>query len=1208
MFANEPIAALCITLASPEQICSWSHGEVTRPETIDCRTLQPERDGLFCERIFGPTRDWTCCCGKRWRARTPGFVCEVCGVEIITSSVRRERMGHIELAAPVTHPWFARHAPSIIALLLDLSQRKLTAVLSYACSLVLAIDEAKRELALMQKRVGSKNEAHDQCLTRLLSDLTVGDVLEEAMVRQLSSQYRGVFRVGTGAEAIRERLASLDLDALAASLRQAIALGGAAQKKAIKRLHVVERFRTSGIDPSWMILSVIPVLPPELRPLVPLDGGRFASSDLNVLYERVIYRNNRLKRFLALEAPEVILNNEKRLLQEACDALLDNRHRNRPLTGSSGQPLKSLTDAISGKRGRLRKHVLGKRVDYSGRSVIVGDPGLSLHQCGLPTKMCLELFKPFLIRKLLQRHYTPNARAAKRMVERTRKPDPILWDLLEEVMHEKLVLLNRAPTLHRLSIQAFEAVRVEGNVITLHPLVCAAFNADFDGDQMAVHLPLSDEAQAEARALLLSTRNLRSPASGDPSISLSQDMALGLFYLTQVRPGRKSAGRVFADASEALLALDADVIDLHTRIFVRVRDQTIYDALGSGTARPERKRIETTAGRLLFNDALPEQLRFKNYSMTKDHLKLLVVECLETCGPEVTAQMADQLKALGFHYATRSGISFAISDIEVPPAKHALLSAADAEAAAVEETYRAGMITAEERDRQLIEIWTRATEAISTRLEAALDPWGSLATIITSGATKAKFQQIRQLSGMRGLMANPSGDIIAIPVKGNYLEGLKVWELFIAASGARKGFMDRSLNTARSGYLTHKLVEVGLEVWITEEDCGTTQGLLVTDEESKQMGLPPMPSRLLGQVLAESIPEAALERGMLLSEEVVDRLLATGITAVRVRSPLTCQTPYGICQRCYGIDLATGHLVRRGTAVGVIAAQSIGEPGTQLTMRTFHSGGIANAQGDITLGLPRVEALFEVRAPKHRAITSEIDGVVAIEKDQATGVQCVRVASREERCDTYLPPPSNSVRVAMCEERTYSVPADQKLMVEHGQAVSAGTPLTSGTLDPRNLLRTLGRDATARYLVSEVQRVYRGTGVYLHDKHIEVIVRQMLRFVSVRAVGDTPLLLGEIVDHFTVEAINARVLAEGGAPALVSPVLFGLTRAALQTRSPLAAASFQDTSRVLAWAAIRGELDTLQGFKERLIVGRRIPTPNERERETQDGCPESRTK
>ena len=1191
MLENEPIAALRLTIASPDQIRGWSSGEVTLPETINYLTEKPEPYGLFCERIFGPTADWTCACGKYRRERAPGFACEACGVEVTTSSVRREHMGHIELAVPVAHPWFARHAPSIIALLLGLSQRKLTAVLSYTCYLVLAIDEAKREQALAERREDTENEAHDPCLVRLLSRLAEGDLLDEMTFRQLSRRYGDVFLAGKGAEALRERLASLDLEALSASLRQAIESGGAGQKKAIKRLHVVEAFRASGVDPCWMILSIIPVLPPELRPLVRLDGGSFASSDLNALYERVISRNNRLKRFLALKAPEVMLNNEKRLLQEACDALLDNGHRDRPLTGSGGQPLKSLTETISGKRGRLRKHVLGKRVDYSGRSVIVGDPQLALHQCGLPTRMCLELFKPFLIRKLLQRHYASNARAAKRMVERTNKPDPILWDLLEEVMHEKLVLLNRAPTLHRLSIQAFETVRVEGDAITLHPLVCSAFNADFDGDQMAVHLPLSDEAQAEARALLLSTHNLRSPATGDPSISLSQDMVLGLFYLTQDRPGGKSAGRVFADASEALLALESGVIDLHTRIFVRVPEESIYEAPGSAAARQERRRIETTAGRLLFNDALPERLRFKNYAMTKERLKLLVVECLGTCGPEITAQVADRLKALGFHYATRSGISFALSDIEVPPAKHAILLAADVEAAEVEETYRAGMVNAEERDRQLIEVWTRATDAISARLEAALDPWGSLATIIRSGATKAKFQQIRQLSGIRGLMANPSGEIIAVPVRGNYLEGLKVWELFIATSGARKGFMDRSLNTARSGYLTRKLVEVGLEVWITAEDCGTTQGLLVTDEESKRLGLPSMRSRLLGRVLAESLPEVGLEQGTMLSEEDVDRLLKVGVTAVRVRSPLTCQAPYGICQRCYGTDLATGHLVRRGTAVGVIAAQSIGEPGTQLTMRTFHSGGIANAQGDITLGLPRVEELFEVRRPANRAIISEIDGVAEIERDEATGEQRVHVISREEHCCAHTPLPNNSVPGKVFEERTYSFPAGQKVLVEHRQAILAGTPLVAGAIDPQDLLRTLGRDAVACYLVSEVQRVYRGTGVYLPHKHIEVIVRQMLRFVSVRDVRDTPLLPGEVADRFTVEAVNAGVLAQGGSPALCSPVLFGITKAALQMRSSLATASFQDTSRVLAWAAIRGERDTLQGFKERLVVGQRIPTP-----------------
>jgi DNA-directed RNA polymerase subunit beta' len=1198
MSENEPIIALRLTLASPEQMRAWSCGEVTLPETINYLTGRPEPHGLFCERIFGPTTDWTCACGKYRQARTPGFVCEACGVEITSSSVRRERMGHIELAAPVAHPWFARHAPSIIALLLDLTPHQLNDIRSSTSFLVLAIDEAKREHVLTEKKEDRENGRHAPNPISLLSSLTAGDVLDENTFRQLSSRYSDVFRAGCGAQAIRERLATLDLDALATSLRQAIGLHAAGQRKAMQRLQAVEAFRTSGVDPCWMILSVIPVLPPELRPLVPMNGGRFASSDLNALYERVISRNNRLKRFLALKAPEAILNNEKRLLQEACDALFDNGHRNHPLIGSGGHQLRSLTEAISGKQGHLRKHLLGKRVDYSGRSVIVGDPQLALHQCGLPTKLCLELFKPFLIRKLLQRQYAASARAAKRLVERIRKPDPIVWDLLEEVMHEKLVLLNRAPTLHRLSIQAFEAVRVEGNAITLHPLVCSAFNADFDGDQMAVHLPLSDEAQAEARALLLSTRNLRSPASGEPSISLSQDIVLGLFYLTQDRSSAKSAGRVFTDANEALLALDAGVIDLHTRIIVRSTDHTIFETPECATARPAHQRMETTAGRLLFNEALPEELRFKNYAMTKERLKLLVVECLQTCGPEATAQMADRLKTLGFHYATRSGISFALSDIEVPPAKHEILATADAEAEAVEQTYHAGMITAEERYRQLIEVWTRATETISARLEATLDPWGSLATIIQSGATKAKFQQIRQLSGIRGLMANPSGDIIAVPVRGNYLEGLRVWELFIAASGARKGFMDRSLNTARSGYLTRRLVEVGLDTWITEEDCGTTQGLLITDEESKSMGLPSMQGRLLGRALAKPILEVGLEQGTLLSDEVISRLLVSGITAVRVRSPLTCQTSSGICQCCYGIDLATGHLARRGVAVGIIAAQSIGEPGTQLTMRTFHSGGIANAQGDITQGLPRVEELFEVRTPKQRAVISEIDGTVEVDRDEATGAHRVHVISREEGDDTCTSLPDTSDRDEVCEERIYAIPAGRSLLVQHGQTVSAGTPLTDGTLDPRDLLRIIGREPTARYLVREVQRVYRGTGVYLHDKHLEVIVRQMLHFVTVREAGDTPLLPREIVDRFVVEAMNAQVLAEGGAPALATPVLLGLTRAALQSRSPLAAASFQDTSRVLAWAAICGKLDPLQGFKERLIVGRRIPTTDEKERGT----------
>jgi len=1192
MLENEPITALRLSVASPEQIRSWSYGEVTEPETIDCRTLQPVRDGLFCERIFGPTKDWTCFCGKYRRARTPGFVCEVCGVEIASSTVRRGRMGHIELAAPVAHPWFARYAPSIIAQLLDLSPRQLSAVLSYSCHLVLVIDEAKREQALLKGNNGYKKGASGSGMFSLLSDLRVGDALPHATFGPLSSQYGDLFCAGNGAGAIRERLASLDLDALSAELRQAIEPGGALRTKAMRRLHVVEWFRASGVDPAWMVFTVLPVIPPELRPLVPLDGGKFAASDLNVLYERVIYRNNRVKRFLELEAPVVILNNEKRLLQDACDALFDNGHdsgHRRPLKGPQGQTLKSLTDTISGKRGRLRRNLLGKRVDYSGRSVIVGDPQLSLHQCGLPTTICLELFKPFLIRKLLQRHYARSARAAKRIVERARGGNRALWDLLEEVMHEKVVLLNRAPTLHRLSIQAFEAVRVEGQAIRLHPLVCSSFNADFDGDQMAVHLPLSDEAQDEARTLLLSTRNLRSPATGEPTISMSQEMVLGLFYLTQDRPSRHQTSRVFADVTEARQALESGVIDLHTRIVVRLDEQATYDAPGLPSALPARRRVMTSAGRLIFNEALPGELRYRNYDMTKDRLKQLMAECLRTCGDEATVRMADILKSLGFHYATVSGISFALSDIQVPPAKHAIQERAEREEQEVKALHSGGMITDQERDHQIIEIWTRATEEISVCLEEHLDPWGSLATIIKSGATKAKFQQIRQLAGIRGLMVKPNGQIIPIPVKGNYLQGQTIGETFTAASGARKGFNDRSRNTSKTGHLTRKLVETAVEVWITTEDCGTRQGLLVTHEESVALGLPDMRSRVIGRLLAEDVPVAGLRQGALLGEGDAERLVQCGVSALRVRSPLTCESSYGICQRCYGLDLATGLLVRNGAAVGIIAAQSIGEPGTQLTMRTFHSGGIAGAQGDITQGLPRVEELFEVKTPRNRAVLSEIDGEVSIEHDTPSGARRLRVISQGTGSPACEAGSSGREAWGECEERSYTLAAGQRLVVEHGQRIAAGAPLSAGAFDPRDLLAALGREAVAHYLTSEVQRVFRGTGVYLNDKHVEVVVRQMLRFVAVTDGGDSSLLPGEIADRFVVEATNAHVLAQGGAPALARPVVLGLTASALLSRSWLAAASFQATSRVLTHAAIRGQRDDIRGYKERVILARPIP-------------------
>ncbi len=1235
MFENTSMTGLRISLASPEQIRSWSHGEVTLAETINYLTLKPEPGGLFCERIFGPTKDWSCACGKYKRARTPGFICDQCGVEVAPKSVRRERMGRIELVSPVAHPWYARGTPSIISLLLDLSVRQLSAVLSFARYVVTDIHEGERKRVLAKLNRESETE---QDLLLTLQDLAVGDLLEERQYRLLSYRYGQTFRASIGAEAIRERLASLDLDALARDLRQIIQQDKHGKKKAIKRLQVVEAFRSSGLDPTWMILSVLPVLPPDLRPLVPLDGGRFATSDLNALYERIIHRNQRLKQFLASGAPEAILNNEKRLLQDACDALFDNGWMSHPVVSPHGEALKSLTDILKGKYGRLRRNLLGKRVDYSGRSVITAGLNLQLHQCGLPTKICLELFKPFLIGKLLARHYAPTPRAAKRMLER-KKADPIIWDILEEVMHEKVVLLNRAPTLHRLSIQAFEAVRVEGNAIQLHPLVCSAFNADFDGDQMAVHLPLSDAAQAEARALMLSIRNLRSPATGEPSISISQDMVLGCFYLTQDRPSHKAAGRIFADQEEAQLAYEQGLIDLHTGITARLLDQVVYEAPPPAPPTPigqlKGKRIETTLGRLIFNDALPRGLRFRNYAMKKEHLKQLISECLSVYGADVTAQVADALKRLGFHYATRSGISFALSDVVEPPGRQSILQQADRRVEEIEAEYRQGMLTEEERYQQVVAVWNEATEEVSQELESILDPYGSVYTIAKSGATKAKFQQIRQLSGMRGLMASPSGKIIEIPIRGNYKRGLTASEYLIGSHGARKGAMDRSLNTARSGYLTRKLVEVGQQVLITEQDCGTEESLLISNEESRHLGLVDMCSRLYGRTLAEPLPSLGLEQGTMLTEEVVAHLISQ-VSAVRVRSPLLCQARSGLCRMCYGADLATGKLVGHGTAVGIIAAQSIGEPGTQLTMRTFHSGGIAGAQGDITQGLPRVEELFEARVPKNAARLSDIEGTVVIEQDKNTGMRMVRIVSTNIYCDEYSLPQGSTVLVQEQdtvqknqviahlpaikgnkrahivarssgkititsnhlltihiedrEERSYAIPAGAALLVENGQKLEAGTPLWAGPLNPQQMLQILGREAVQRYLVNEVQRVYRTTGVSIHDKHLEVIIRHMLRYVVVESGGDTELLPGEIVDRFACAENNARVLAQGGEMAHARPVLLGLTKAALQTQSWLAAASFQETSRVLTKAAIRGQRDDLLGLKECIIVGKRIPT------------------
>src|SRR6266478_4695544 len=1146
--------AIHISLASPEQIRGWSYGEVTKPETINYRTLKPEKDGLFCERIFGPMKDWECYCGKYKRVRFKGIVCDKCGVEVARSKVRRERMGHIELASPVSHIWYFKGTPSRIGLLLDLSPRNLERILYFALYVVTHFDEQARQQELMRideevvkldqnldekvvERINSLKEkresdiqnalsrnAADQqeiearreqeleaarraesetlaqlreaigqeavegivfaptdrvivkegdvvapkdietlervaevCrndiaenarheinalqaerdhiedrlrvdyqgqidsvqtqlesqrvdrrqrleqLRRDLEGLKKMDLIQENRYRELREAFGSiVFRAGMGAEAVRELIAALDMDKLATDLRNEISSTvGQRRKKATKRLKVVEAFRKSNTSPEWMILTVLPVLPPDLRPMVQLDGGRFATSDLNDLYRRVINRNNRLKRLLELGAPEIIIRNEKRMLQEACDALIDNGRRGRAVAGSGNHKLKSLSDMLKGKQGRFRQNLLGKRVDYSGRSVIVVGPELKLHQCGLPKKMALELFKPFVMRKLVEQNFAHNIKSAKRFVERVK---PEVWDVLEEVIKDHPVLLNRAPTLHRLGIQAFEAVLVEGSAIQLHPLVCSAFNADFDGDQMAVHVPLSDKAQDEARRFMLSTRNLLSPATGEPSIGASQDMVLGCFYLTQDRPDKKGEGRSFTDITEALLAYQVGIVDLQAPIKVRLGDVDVYNVPppAKATMHTNGKLVETTVGRIILNDALPERLRFKNYAMKKENLKQIIAECFKEYGRAKTAELADEIKRLGFTYATKAGATIAISDVKVPVGKQEELARADAKIAELEEQYRDGLITENERYQQTVDAWNEATENVTKMVESTLDPYGSIYTIAKSGATKAKFQQIRQLSGMRGLMASPSGKIIDIPIRGNFREGLSVLEYFISSHGARKGLADTALRTAESGYLTRRLIDVSQDVIVTEEDCGTTEGILITEEDSKEMMLPDIRPRLVGRVLAEAIPGfEQIEVGDELSDDLVDQIVNAGIKAVRARSVLGCLARRGVCRKCYGRDLAANNMVRLGTAVGIIAAQSIGEPGTQLTMRTFHTGGIAGAQGDITQGLPRVEELFEARVPKDKAEISEIDGVVEILKDENTCARTVRVISTNVFFDEY---------------------------------------------------------------------------------------------------------------------------------------------------------------------------------------------------------------
>lgn len=1115
-----------IGLASPDMIREWSHGEVKKPETINYRTLKPEREGLFCEKIFGPTRDWECHCGKYKRVRYKGIVCDRCGVEVTRSKVRRERMGHIELAAPVSHIWYFKGIPSRMGLLLDMSPRSLEKVLYFVSYIV--IDPG--DTSLMKKQL-----------------------LTETEYREYRDKYGDRFKAGMGAEAIKTLLEEMDLEKLNEELRAELKeVSGQRKIRAIRRLEVVEAFKESGNRPEWMIMDVIPVIPPELRPMVQLDGGRFATSDLNDLYRRVINRNNRLKRLLDLGAPDIIVRNEKRMLQEAVDALIDNGRRGRPVTGPGNRPLKSLSDMLKGKQGRFRQNLLGKRVDYSGRSVIVVGPNLKLNQCGLPKEMALELFKPFVMKKLVKEGHAHNIKSAKRMVERVR---PEVWDVLEEVIAEHPVLLNRAPTLHRLGIQAFEPVLVEGRALQIHPLVCTAYNADFDGDQMAVHVPLSAEAQAEARLLMLSAHNILNPKDGRPVASPTQDMVLGTYYLTMERPGAFGAGKLFKDSDEAILAYDMKEVHLQAPIKVRRQDGEI---------------IETTVGRLIFNSVIPDEVGYINEVAGKKTLNNIVAKCYRLGGYKATAKLLDGIKTLGFKYSTQAGMTVGLSDITVPEEKRQILADADALVNKAEQQFRRGLITDEERYGMVIDIWTKATDKVTKALMNTLDSFNPVYMMAVSGA-RGNIQQLRQLAGMRGLMADPSGRTIELPIKANFREGLTVLEYFISSHGARKGLADTALRTADSGYLTRRLVDVSQDVIVREEDCGTTQGIVVEDIKDGPEIIEHLEERLVGRFLLEDLLHPETGEVLAQADQEINEEQAAEIVKVydkvAIRSVLTCKTRYGVCRKCYGRNLATGHFVEMGEAVGIIAAQSIGEPGTQLTMRTFHTGGVAG--DDITQGLPRVEELFEARKPKGQAIISENDGVVTIREVKGRREAEV-VGDNDERV-------------------TYTIPYGSRLKVHDGDRIEAGDVLTEGSINPHDMLKVKGIRGVQLYLLSEVQKVYRLQGVDINDKHIEVMVRQMLRKVKVEEAGDTNLLPGGLIDVFDFEEENARVIAEGGEPAVARPVLLGITKASLATDSFLSAASFQETTRVLTEAAIKGKVDPLLGLKENVIIGKLIP-------------------
>ena len=1152
--------AIQIGLASPEKIREWSHGEVKKPETINYRTLKPEKDGLFCEKIFGPTKDWECHCGKYKKIRYKGVVCDRCGVEITKSSVRRERMGHIELAAPVSHIWYFKGIPSRMGLILDLSPRVLERVLYFASYIVLDPGETK----LAYKQILNESEYQGACDT----------------------YGRSAFRVGMGAESIHELLAAIDLEKDSAELKAELE-NATGQKRAriIKRLEVVEAFRESGNKPEWMIMTVIPVIPPDLRPMVQLDGGRFATSDLNDLYRRIINRNNRLRRLLDLGAPDIIVRNEKRMLQEAVDALIDNGRRGRPVTGPGNRALKSLSDMLKGKGGRFRQNLLGKRVDYSGRSVICVEPKLKIYQCGLPKEMAIELFKPFVMKELAANGTAHNIKSAKKMVERLQ---PEVWDVLEDVIKEHPVMLNRAPTLHRLGIQAFEPILVEGKAIKLHPLVCTAFNADFDGDQMAVHLPLSVEAQAECRFLLLSPNNLLKPSDGGPVAVPSQDMVLGIYYLTQERPGAKGEGMIFKSFNEALLAYENAAVTLHSRVKVRVSKKMPDGTVKTGT-------VESTVGRFMFNEIIPQDLGFVDrevegnelllevdFHVGKKQLKQILEKVINTHGATATAEVLDHVKAMGYKLSTRAAMTVSISDMTVPPQKPEMIKNAQDTVDKITKNFKRGLITEEERYKEVVETWKATDDALTKALLDGLDKYNNIFMMADSGA-RGSDKQIKQLAGMRGLMADTTGHTIELPIKSNFREGLDVLEYFMSAHGARKGMSDTALRTADSGYLTRRLVDVSQELIIHEVDCAKPgmpiPGMYVKAFMDGNEVIESLQERITGRYICENIVDkdgnilvkanhmVTPKRAELICKKGVDEK-GEPLTQIKIRTILTCRSHSGVCAKCYGANMATGEPVQVGEAVGIIAAQSIGEPGTQLTMRTFHSGGVAG--GDITQGLPRVEELFEARKPKGLAIITEIAGTANLNDTKKK--REIIVTNRE-----------------IGESKAYLIPYGSRIKVADGAELEAGDELTEGSVNPHDILRIKGLRAVQDYMIQEVQRVYRLQGVEINDKHIEVIVRQMLKKIRIEESGDTEFLPGTNVDRLEFEDVNEALEAEGKEPATGEQIIMGITKASLATNSFLSAASFQETTKVLTEAAIKGKVDPLVGLKENVIIGKHIP-------------------